>query len=257
MDCNLVEIFASAQGEGPYVGTSTVFIRLGGCDLRCSWCDSPGTWIAREQWRSETAPGSAVFRSESNPASLERIETVLEGLDWRAQRFVSFTGGEPLLQPDCIEVLARRLAGQGPRLLLETHGLEVEAMARVGESIDVVSMDWKLAKDVLRAVSADPEQPASFHDRHEAFLCAALAACETCVKVVVTAETGWPELEEICHRVAGIDPTVPFILQPVTPAFKVKQRPRAALMLSLMRSCESLLRDVRVIPQTHPIYEAL
>ena len=44
MDANLVEIFSSVQGEGPDVGASTLFVRLGACDLRCRWCDSPHTW---------------------------------------------------------------------------------------------------------------------------------------------------------------------------------------------------------------------
>ena len=41
---NLVEIFSSIQGEGPDLGAATLFVRFGGCDLRCRWCDSPHTW---------------------------------------------------------------------------------------------------------------------------------------------------------------------------------------------------------------------
>jgi organic radical activating enzyme len=41
---NLVELFSSVQGEGPHLGTSTLFVRFGVCDLRCAWCDSAQTW---------------------------------------------------------------------------------------------------------------------------------------------------------------------------------------------------------------------
>ncbi|MBF0512255.1 MAG: 7-carboxy-7-deazaguanine synthase QueE, partial [Candidatus Omnitrophica bacterium] len=43
MNASIVEIFRSIQGEGKYVGTSQVFVRFGGCNLRCVWCDTPGS----------------------------------------------------------------------------------------------------------------------------------------------------------------------------------------------------------------------
>ncbi|MGE4653124.1 MAG: 7-carboxy-7-deazaguanine synthase QueE, partial [Myxococcota bacterium] len=53
MLANLVEVFSSIQGEGPHVGASTVFVRFGGCDLRCAWCDSPHTWLPSKRCRLE------------------------------------------------------------------------------------------------------------------------------------------------------------------------------------------------------------
>ena len=67
---NLVEIFASAQGEGPWVGAETIFVRLGECDLRCAWCDSPGTWRRARRCRIEEAPGTGRFRDVENPIDL-------------------------------------------------------------------------------------------------------------------------------------------------------------------------------------------
>jgi 7-carboxy-7-deazaguanine synthase len=257
MSCDLVEIFSSAQGEGPYVGTSTVFVRFGGCDLRCSWCDSPGTWRPSPQWRIEAEPGSGRFLEESNPVSVERIVSLLRGLGTAGHRFVSFTGGEPLLQPGAIEELALALDGFGPRRLLESHGLAVEEMERVGEHIDVVSMDWKLARDVRWADRARASEDVDFHDRHERFLRAARAHCEVYAKVVVTPDTSWEEIREVCERMAAVDANVPLILQPVTPMGGVASSPDAQLMHSLLRQSESILRDVRVIPQTHRAYNAL
>ena len=57
MEFNLVEIFSSIQGEGPDVGRRTLFVRLGGCDLRCSWCDTPHTRLPARQVRLERTAG--------------------------------------------------------------------------------------------------------------------------------------------------------------------------------------------------------
>ena len=46
----VMEVFASIQGEGAYVGEPQVLVRLRGCPLRCRWCDTPGSWtLAREE----------------------------------------------------------------------------------------------------------------------------------------------------------------------------------------------------------------
>ncbi len=257
MDLNLVEIFASAQGEGPYVGASTIFVRLGGCDLRCSWCDSPGTWRPATKWRLELQPGTADFVGGTNPASLDQLSEALSRLDAPGYRFVSVTGGEPLLQAAAVEAIGDCVRGMGPRLLLETHGLAVEAMKRVRSRVDVVSMDWKLAKDVRYADAGKAGSTPSFHEHHEQFLAVAREACEVYVKVVVTVETQTAELEEIAARIRNVDPEVPLILQPVTPMGVVRASPGAEQMLPLMRACERVLADVRVIPQTHRVYGAL
>ena len=114
------------QGEGPYVGVPTLFVRVGGCDLRCRWCDSPQTWQPAAECRLELAPGSARFRSVANPVPLEEVVAAAEALELAAHRFVSFTGGEPLLQPEALLALAGALRRQGARIYLETHGLAAE-----------------------------------------------------------------------------------------------------------------------------------
>jgi 7-carboxy-7-deazaguanine synthase len=130
---SLVEVFASAQGEGPEVGRTTVFVRFGGCDLRCSWCDSPGTWLPAEKWRLESRPGTGKFSGGTNPASLDQVTDALSQLDAARYRFVSVTGGEPLLQAEAVEAIADVIRDLGPRILLETHGLAV-CSGRVRES---------------------------------------------------------------------------------------------------------------------------
>jgi organic radical activating enzyme len=254
---NLVEIFSSVQGEGPYVGASTLFVRFGVCDLRCQWCDSPHTWHAAKRCRFETRRGSAEFREVANPVALADAVAAAEALELAAHRFVSLTGGEPLLQPQQAAALARALRGRGPRIYLETHGVAVAALEQVAGAVDVVSMDWKLASDVRRE-SDPPRGPArDFHAEHAAFLARARRDAEVFVKVVVTPASQDAELDAMARAIAAVDRTLTLVVQPVTPRGAVKERPGAARLLEIARRLERTLADVRVIPQTHPLYGAL
>jgi pyruvate-formate lyase-activating enzyme len=181
-------------------------------------------------------------------------------------RFVSLTGGEPLLQPEAVRAIAKALRAQvsrsepkasedhqlGPRILLETHGLATAALEHVIDAIDVVSMDWKLASEVERADHPRGAAREEFHAEHAAFLRIALRAGETYVKVVVTPTTREEELDALARHLAAVDPAVPLVIQPVTPRGPVKESPSAAQLLAWQAQLERQLRDVRVIPQTHP-----
>lgn len=94
------EIFHSLQGESTRVGRPCVFIRFTGCDLRCSWCDTAYAFQG----------GTKMSRPEIL-AAIERWPT----------RYVTLTGGEPLLQKELPE-LARDLLARGYEVAVETHG---------------------------------------------------------------------------------------------------------------------------------------
>lgn len=111
------EIFYSLQGESTWTGVPCVLVRLTGCQMRCSWCDTPysfydGEWMSREQ--------------------------VLERVAAFGCPTVEITGGEPLLQPGALPLM-RELADRGHRVLLETGGgLDVSAVdPRVHRIVDV------------------------------------------------------------------------------------------------------------------------
>ncbi len=95
------EIFHSIQGESTWAGVPCAFIRLAGCNLRCSWCD---TRYAMEE------PGRTL--------SLNMIQAAIQ--PFRAP-MAEITGGEPLLQ-EATPALARLLAADGMRVLVETNG---------------------------------------------------------------------------------------------------------------------------------------
>ena len=98
----LSETYTSLQGEGAHTGLPCFFIRTGGCDLRCSWCDTPhalsgGQWIARD-------------------ALLALVPSHV--------RLIQLTGGEPLLQRTATLDLCRTLAREPflKKVILETGG---------------------------------------------------------------------------------------------------------------------------------------
>jgi len=94
------EIYASIQGESTFAGLPCAFVRLTGCNLRCTWCDTPQAFYG----------GTRMQRQDVLARALA-FETPL----------VELTGGEPLLQPGSIPLL-RDLCDAGKRVLLETSG---------------------------------------------------------------------------------------------------------------------------------------
>jgi organic radical activating enzyme len=256
-DADLIEVFSSVQGEGPHVGETTLFVRFGGCDLRCRWCDSPHTWQPKPECRIETRRGTGEFRTRANPVRVEELVEAALALEAPAHRFVSLTGGEPLLQPEAVAAVARALRGLGPAIYLETHGAAVEALERVVEQVDVVAMDWKLASDVRRASDPRRGPVAAFHDAHAAFLRVARRAPEVVVKVVVTPASLDAELEAMANAIAAIDPETPLVVQPVTPFGPVREGASARRLLEIVASLSGRLAQVRLIPQTHKAYGAL
>ena len=96
----LTEIFHSLQGEADSVGIPTVFVRLTGCPLRCQYCDTAYAFHGGEWWEAS--------------AIIERVRQL-------GARYVCVTGGEPLAQKSCPELLAS-LCDEGWRVSLETSG---------------------------------------------------------------------------------------------------------------------------------------
>jgi len=254
---SLVEVFVSAQGEGPEVGRSTVFVRFGGCDLRCRWCDSPSTWRPSSSYRIETSAGSEDFETFENPVDLAWLADRIDELAPTPSTWISLTGGEPLLQPEAIASLARDLKARGRRIYLESHGLHAEALAGCVDSIGLVSMDWKLKSDVRPGPGIDWPAGEDFHDAHEKFLRVATRADAVYVKVVLTPATTDAELDAMIDRIEAVSKEIPLVLQPVTPTGGIDAMPASGQLLAWLARAEQRLTNVRLIPHTHPIYGVL
>ena len=112
------EIFNSIQGEGLTMGAPTVFVRAVGCNLRCSWCD---TGYSFEGGTDMT------------------VDDILEEVGDCFR--VCFTGGEPMLQPDAVELI-ERLVSKGIQVVLETNG-SVDLSEVPRDPLVMISMDIK------------------------------------------------------------------------------------------------------------------
>lgn len=251
----LSELFSSVQGEGPYLGYTTLFVRFARCNLRCSWCDTPHTWEAPVQCRIETHRGSGQFRKLSNPVPVEVVLDALETLEVDTHRFVSFTGGEPILQVESLKVLVHALRGRGVRLHLETYGVDPERLAQIARDIDVISMDWKFSSDVRSADDDDAPDASNFPELCEESLRVALRAGEVYVKAVVSPNTTNLEFDEMCARIAHLDPGVLLVVQPATPHGRMREAISPQRLRDLLRLAQAQLQDVRLIPQVHKILQ--
>jgi 7-carboxy-7-deazaguanine synthase len=116
----IAEIFYSIQGEGSLVGVPSVFVRTSGCNLRCSWCDTPYT-----SWDPEGAewtPERIAAETAAYPA-----------------RHVVVTGGEPMIAREIVD-LTRRLRERGLHITIETAGTVFAPV-----ECDLMSISPKLA----------------------------------------------------------------------------------------------------------------
>lgn len=99
---HLIEIYKSIQGESSFAGVPCIFVRLAGCNLRCSWCDSEYTFT-----------GGHKMSADEVVAEIEKLAPV---------RLIEFTGGEPMLQGRELVPLMEMLLAEGYELMIETSG---------------------------------------------------------------------------------------------------------------------------------------
>lgn len=129
------EIFASVQGEGIWVGVPSVFVRTSGCNLRCTWCDTP-------------------YASWNPEGPVMELRDILAEVERHQIDHVVLTGGEPMLF-DPIEDLAANLKELGHTITIETAGTIHRFIP-----CDLMSISPKLA-------NSTPPQDSGWQERHE------------------------------------------------------------------------------------------
>lgn len=102
----ITEIFKSIQGEGTRAGLPCIFVRLTGCNLRCTWCDTAYAFYGG---------------TKQSPDEILAKVRELAGTGAHVVRLVEITGGEPLLQAET-PALAAKLLGAGYEVMIETSG---------------------------------------------------------------------------------------------------------------------------------------
>ena len=100
---HIIEIYKSLQGESSFAGLPCIFVRLAGCNLRCSWCDSEYTFSGG--------------RKMTDAEILGEVQRLSPG-----GGLVEITGGEPMLQERELIPFMRQLLASGYELLMETSG---------------------------------------------------------------------------------------------------------------------------------------
>jgi len=123
MNYKVNEIFHSISGEGGYAGYRCVFIRLTGCNLKCSYCD---TTYAFEEGKEMTT------------------EEIIKEIEQYKCRLICITGGEPLLQD--INELLDNLLNLHYKIIIETNGsIDLDKIRKFASNKNVtINMDWKL-----------------------------------------------------------------------------------------------------------------
>jgi 7-carboxy-7-deazaguanine synthase len=169
----IAELFYSIQGEGALVGVPSFFIRTSGCNLRCSWCDTPYT-----SWQ---------------PEGVEmELERILDEVRAHPARHVVVTGGEPMIAPEILP-LTEKLRDAGMHITIETAGTVFHPVA-----CDLMSISPKLA-------NSTPE--GRFGAQHERLriqppiLAELMARYDYQLKFVIEAPT---DLAEVCELVGAL-----------------------------------------------------
>jgi organic radical activating enzyme len=233
----VLDVFASIQGEGAYVGEPQAFVRLAGCPLRCRWCDTPSSW------RVARAP-------EAVPDVVERVRA----LDGARPRTVSITGGEPLIWPEFVRALARALRPR--RVHLETAGAHPDELAHVLLDVDHVSLDLKLPADldapeeVEQAGAAPAPRDARAWGEVRRAVLALVAGRDACGKLLLSRGRTPADFAPLLDDVLAAAPDLPLIVQPVTPMRGV-EAPSAAELFALVEDVRARGLSVRALPQVH------
>ncbi len=257
LTANLIEIFSAIQGEGVNVGTRQIFVRFGGCDLRCHYCDSEHTWQKQPTCSIEQTPGQRDFTTHDNPIESSQLLTWIKQQNQpHLHDSISITGGEPLLHaPFLAQFLPQVKEATNLPIYLETGGHRPKQLVQVLPYLDLVGMDIKLP-----SVSGE-----THWEEHREFLqlCQA-AGVEVFVKIIISQTTDPAELRQAAQLVAAVSDShserlrqrIIVFLQPMTALAQPHTNPALTAptpeqVLTWQAVMKEYLPQIRVIPQTH------
>ncbi len=244
----LGEIFSSFQGEGPLIGKKQVFVRTAGCNLSCSYCDTPRFRRDVKFCGVEDPSASGLFGQAKNPINLSWAMEQILALWAIGTQSVSITGGEPLCQPWFVEALAMGCAAENLPVYFETNGFSRSRFSRLIDWIDFAAVDIKLPSH--RACSSG-ELSRLVENELACIEGASRAGVVTIAKAVILNSTSIVEIESLCPRLEGLEVT--FVLQPASGT----QKPDPEKLMLLHEAASEHLGKVVVIPQAHKMMGVL
>jgi 7-carboxy-7-deazaguanine synthase len=178
------ELFYSIQGEGKLVGVPSVFVRASGCNLRCTWCDTPYA-----SWNPE---------GDDVP-----VRDIVQRVRAFGARHVVLTGGEPMIMPDIVELCAQ-LKEHGQHITIETAATVYEPVA-----MDLASLSPKLLNST--PVLREGGRFAAAHERQRINIPVIQQFIDEApdfqLKFVVSVERDLMEIETLLDKLKGWQPS--------------------------------------------------
>lgn len=239
---NIDEIFDSVQGEGPMTGVRQIFIRFGGCNLSCAFCDTPQARRPVATCKVETEPASGRYDFIPNTVSVADVHEVVKRLRVPGHHSVAITGGEPMVQADFLRSLLPLLTADGLKVYLETNATYPEELPEIVEQLEYVAADIKIP-----SCTGEPE-------RFEVNL-EFLKNCSVpnlFVKMVLTEECAVDEVLTAVRLVSSSGRKAVVVIQPVT-GRRGEVGIGGGALLDVQAKALEIYPDVRVIPRTHQL----
>lgn len=197
----IAELFFSIQGEGKLVGVPSVFVRASGCNLRCSWCDTP----------------YASWRPEGEDLSVDQILRQIQAF---GVSHVVLTGGEPVIMPD-IAPLCGALKQAGCHITVETAATLYKPLA-----LDLASLSPKLSNST--PTQDETGRFAAAHERTRLNLPAIQQFIDTApefqLKFVVASEADLAEIAQVLSQLRNVRPSDVLLMPEGTDPATLRQR---------------------------------
>ena len=236
MKTRIFEIFTSIEGEGILYGTKTLFVRLAGCPYTCFYCDT-----------LDALPLDS-GKEYSITEACDLIDNNLQDNTYK----VNFTGGEPLIQYEAVNELAKHVKARGVSTYLESACFDSKKFLYVLPSIDFVKIEFKTIDSEF---IDEKHYPNLIKNTLECLKAAIEAKKTTYIKIVVSSKTelrSFKELLEQIFKIISKEDLSGFIIQPTTST----SEPTLKQLLVFYDNVYPYYDEVRVVPQLHKIISA-
>ena len=250
---NINEIFYSIQGEGIYVGLPTLFVRFETCNLDCDYCDTKRAKKKSKSFKMYDIDGNIYMYS--NPISTVDFMSIISNYTYK---FLSFTGGEPLICSNHIEEILASIQPKDKSIMLETNGTLYESVTKfLLENIDIWSIDIKLPSVYGNKFNKD------IKDAQEKFFDKMSFAKRVILKAVFDGSTPINELKYSYKKaldIYNINKNTTLIYQPVTRDKKIKTGKNIKIILKDIinkNETNETGLEIRIIPQIHKMLKIM